>query len=382
MKKVLLLVSAVAVLVSCNKAGDNEYVITGTIKGIADGKLVILEGQDSLGVMKPIDTAKVEKEKFTFKGSSKEPAMHLIGIEALGKVPLILENGDIEITVDKDSLQKSKVKGTYNNDELTSYVDADFKMYKKFESDHKVQITQAQQKQDMIMLQELQKQYMEVATAQNEKYIGGHPKSFIAALLIQRMFTIPDADLAKIKKYYEALDPEIKNTKPGKEIKKRLAEIEQAKAAQPTAEATPTGNAVGDQAPEFSAKTPDGKTMSLKQALGKVTIVDFWASWCGPCRKENPNVVALYNELHSKGLNIIGVSLDKDAKAWKEAIGADKLTWNHVSNLMYWNEPIAKTYGIEAVPATFILDANGKIVAKNLTGAALKAKVSELLAAK
>jgi thiol-disulfide isomerase/thioredoxin len=118
----------------------------------------------------------------------------------------------------------------------------------------------------------------------------------------------------------------------------------------------------------------------LKQSLGKVTIIDFWASWCGPCRKENPHVVALYNELHPKGLNIIGVSLDKDAANWKKAIASDKLNWNHVSNLMYWDEPIAKQYGIESIPSTFVLDSKGKIVAKNIYGAELKAKVQELLA--
>ena len=113
--------------------------------------------------------------------------------------------------------------------------------------------------------------------------------------------------------------------------------------------------------------------------MGKVTIVDFWASWCGPCRQENPNIVALYKELHSKGLNIIGVSLDKNAQAWKDAIAKDKLTWNQVSNLKFWDEPIATQYKVESIPATFILDASGKVVSKNLRGEALRAKILELL---
>jgi peroxiredoxin len=134
-------------------------------------------------------------------------------------------------------------------------------------------------------------------------------------------------------------------------------------------------------APDFSAPNPQGTAVSLKESLGKVTIIDFWASWCGPCRKENPNVVALYDEFHSKGLNIIGVSLDKpEAKeAWIQAIATDKLTWPQVSNLMFWEDPVAKMYGVQAIPATFILDSSGKIVARDLRGAALKAKVQELL---
>lgn len=119
---------------------------------------------------------------------------------------------------------------------------------------------------------------------------------------------------------------------------------------------------------------------SLNEFKGKVVYVDFWASWCGPCRAENPNVVALYNEFHSKGLNIIGVSLDKDAAKWKEAIAKDKLAWTQVSNLKYWQDPIAKQYNVEAIPATFILDASGKIVARDLKGAELKVKIAELLA--
>ena len=119
--------------------------------------------------------------------------------------------------------------------------------------------------------------------------------------------------------------------------------------------------------------------VSLKQSLGKVTIVDFWASWCGPCRAENPHVVALYNEFHSKGLNIVGVSLDKDASKWKETIAKDKLSWTQVSNLKHWDEPIAKQYKVEGIPATFILDANGKVIASGLRGDELRAKITELL---
>ena len=113
-----------------------------------------------------------------------------------------------------------------------------------------------------------------------------------------------------------------------------------------------------------------------------MTIIDFWASWCGPCRGENPNVVALYNEFHAQGLNIIGVSLDKDAAKWKEAIAKDGLTWPQISNLKYWDEPIAKMYNVESIPATFILDAKGNIVAKDLRGDALRAKVVALLGVK
>lgn len=113
--------------------------------------------------------------------------------------------------------------------------------------------------------------------------------------------------------------------------------------------------------------------------MGKVTLIDFWASWCGPCRQENKNVAALYNEFHNKGLNIISVSLDENEADWKEAIAKDKLTWTHVSNLKEMKDPIALQYGVTQIPTTFLLDARGKVVAIDLRGEALNIKIKTLL---
>jgi len=383
MKKILVFVSAVAVLVSCNKAGENEYIVTGNIKGIDNGKNVFLEKQDETGQLKQLDTVKIENGKFTFKGSAKEPEMYLVQVETVqGKVPFILENGDIEMTINKDSVNITKVTGTYNNDELSSYKEVGVKTQKKmakFQETNMAKMQEASQKQDTVVMNSLRKEYMKIQEdfmKVSDEYVASHPKAFISALIVEGMFNQMNPDIAKIKKYYDGLDKSLKNTKPGKSIATKLGQI----AAPVAAVQGPVG--VGSVAPDFSAPTPDGKTVSLKQSLGKVTIVDFWASWCKPCREENPNVVALYNELHAKGLNIVGVSLDKEAAPWKEAIAKDKLAWNQVSNLKWWKEPIALAYGVESIPATFILDASGKIVAKDLRGAELKAKVNELLAAK
>lgn len=141
------------------------------------------------------------------------------------------------------------------------------------------------------------------------------------------------------------------------------------------------GTQIGNYAPDFDGKTPQGKLLALSDIKAKVTIIDFWASWCGPCRRENPNVVKMYNEYHEKGLEIIGVSLDKAGQEnrWKQAIAKDKLTWPQVSNLQGWKDPIAVQYGIRSIPATYVLDENGKIIAKNLRGKALENKIAELL---
>ena len=137
---------------------------------------------------------------------------------------------------------------------------------------------------------------------------------------------------------------------------------------------------IGDAIPSITLKSNTNNEVDIISFKGKYVLVDFWASWCGPCRKENPNMVSLYKEFHSKGLNIIGVSLDKEAKAWKEAIAKDQLNWVQVSNLKFWDEPIARQYNVESIPATFILDATGKVIAKDLRGADLRNKIASLLA--
>jgi len=377
MKKILLLLSAVSVLVSCNKAGENEYIVTGTIKGIADGKSVTLEKQDeTTGQLKPVDTVKVEKGKFTFKGSAKEPEMYLVQVESVqGKVPIILENGDIDMVINKDSVNITKVTGTYNNDELTVYKENGMKIQKKmmkFQQDNMVKMNEAQQKQDTVVINGLRKEYtkfQEEFAKQSDEYVNTHPKAFISALIIEGMFNQMAPDVDKIKKYYNALDKSVKDTQHGKKIKTKLDQL-----TKPVASVE-----IGSMAPDFAAPNPEGKMVSLKESMGKVTIVDFWASWCKPCRASNPELVALYNEMHAKGLNIISVSLDKEAASWKEAIAKDKLAWNQISNLKWWSEPIALTYNVQSIPATFVLDSTGKIVAKDLWGAELKAKVAALL---
>jgi peroxiredoxin len=379
MKKLLVLIIALSVLISCNKAGENEFFVTGTIKGIADGTSVILEVQDETGQLKPIDTVKLEKGKFTFKGNAKEPDMHLISIETVqGKIPFILENGDIEMIINKDSINITKVTGTYNNEELNSYKDKGAAIQKKmmkFQKDNTAIMQEAQQKQDTVAMNKLRKEYskfQEEFATQSENYVNTHPKAFISALIIEGMFNQMTPDIAKITKYYNGLDKSVKDTKHGKKIKKNLDAL-----SKPVATVAPIE--IGTIAPDFSAPNPDGKVVSLKESKGKVTIIDFWASWCKPCRQENPNMVALYKEFHPKGLNIVSISLDEKAEEWKKAIANDKLTWTNISNLKDFEDPIAVQYAIKLIPSTIIIDASGKVIAKDLRGAELKAKIASLL---
>lgn len=387
MKKIFFLLTASAAIISCSKVKDGEFLITGTAKGIENGKTIILQGQDPT-TMAPLalDTVKVENGKFEIKGKVTEPAFHTLIVQDLqGPVPFILETGEIKIEVDKDSIHKSKISGTYSNDEYVKFNEDLTKVQKRlmdFQKKNTQTMQAAQQKQDTAVINSLMKEYMAIQTdvqAESKKkytaYAETHPKSFISALIIQSLINDPAADFKKTEALYNSLDESLKNTKPGKAIKEKIGQMKMPAVG---ASAPPVGSAKWRS--DFSAPNPEGKTVSLKESLGKVTIVDFWASWCGPCRKENPNVVAIYKELHSKGLNIIGVSLDKEASAWKEAIAKDNLSWTQVSNLKFWEEPIAKQYGVESIPATFILDSSGKVVAQDLRGPELRAKILELLA--
>ena len=313
------------------------------------------------------------------KGSAKEPEMNFMQVEGVqGKVPFILENGDIEVVINKDSIENSKVTGTYNNEELSSYKAkgmANQKKMIKFQQDNMAKMNDAQQKKDSVVINVLRKEYnkfQEEFMKQSDDYLKTHNKAFISVLIIEGMFNQMAPDVAKIKKLYGGLDKSLKDTKHGKNIKSKLDKMN-------TPVAAAAGVEVGTMAPEFSAPNPDGKVITLKESLGKITIIDFWASWCQPCRQENPNMVAIYKAFHAKGLNMVSVSLDDEAAKWKAAIAKDQLTWTQVSNLKEMDDPIAKAYSIKLIPSTFIVDATGKVIAKDLRGDALKAKVAELL---
>lgn len=390
MKKILLVLAASAFVVSCNNLADNEFQIEGKVDPSLNGKSVYLEKTGGYTGYIPVDTVKIEDGKFIFKDTVSEPSFHFISIEGkpMDKLNIVLEPGKLDIEVDKDTLFKSKLSGTYNNEKLYAYSLDAIKIRKgqqkkdaAFREKYKAEIASAMVSKDTAVFNRLNKLYMaenKGATDTSIKFVKENPKAFISIYILRDLISKKGVTIEEGKTMFASLDADVKKTKVAKDLEAMIKEVEApASAAQPTTDNA--GAAVGKPAPAFTAPGPDGKAVSLQSSLGKVTVVDFWASWCKPCRAENPNVVAMYNELHSKGLNIIGVSLDKDAAKWKEAIAADKLTWNHVSNLKFWEEPIAAQYGVKSIPATFVLDAKGNIVAKDLRGDALKAKVEELL---
>lgn len=371
MKKILVLLASAFAFISCEKALENQYIITGTVNGVENGKKVFIELR---GEAEPVtkDTAIVTDGKFEFKGTATDLDIAFLKIEnEMQSLPFILEEGKIEVVFDKDTIQKSKIKGTANNEKFQEFNDKSTVVNKKmmqFQKENMSKMQIAQQSQDTATINKIMddyKSFQDEMSNVSKDFVKNNPKTFISVLLLENFLMSQSMTPEEVRGYYEKFDKDLLETKSAKNIKKSLDAF--------------IAIAIGKPAPDFSAPSPDGKTISLKESLGKVTIIDFWASWCGPCRIENPNVVALYNEYHDKGLNIIGVSLDKDGAKWKEAIEKDDLTWNHVSNLKFWQDPIAEQYNVKSIPATFILDEKGNIVAKDLRGDELKAKVKELL---
>ena len=372
MKKVFLITTIALGLISFTNPIKPNFSVLGTAKGVQDGTMVYLERQDDVKGIVAVDSAKVVKGAFAIKGSATEPAVNFIQVKGIeGKIAFILDEGTINVTIYKDSIAKSTIGGTADNESLQKFNTFSQSVQQKmtdFQTANMEKMQAAQASQDNATIQKLMDEF---GVLQNElivytsTYPEKNPNSFLSVLLLDNMFNQPEVDLQKIKTVYGSLAAKLQKTKPGMAIKAKIENFKEI--------------SVGNVAPDFSGPTPDGKTLSLKQAMGRLTIIDFWASWCGPCRKENPSVVALYNEFHTKGLNIIGVSLDKDAAKWKEAIAKDGLTWSHVSNLQFWNDPIAVLYNIKSIPATYIIDEKGVIIATNLRGEELRAKIASIL---
>ncbi|MGL2964734.1 DUF4369 domain-containing protein [Flavobacterium sp. RSB2_4_14] len=234
MKKIILLVTIAVVLFSCNKLAEGEYIITGTVKGMKTG-LVYLEKQSPMGMgITALDTVKIVDGKFEIKGKTGEPEIHFIQVDKLnGKVPVILEGGEITVEVDKDSVFKSKMGGTYNNDEFSKFGIESNKIQKKlqksvmdFQIKNKTIIEEAQKTNDTVVMNKLKKEYdiiQKEMTDYTFNYPKTHPKSFISVLITQAMFNNRNFTEKDVEKVFNSLDESLKNTKPGKSIKQNLA---------------------------------------------------------------------------------------------------------------------------------------------------------------
>lgn len=356
---------------SCSTTPEG-FTLNGNLRGeVPDGTQVFLKKIGDNNQPIEVDTAITANGDFTFTGKSDIPELHYLFVEQLpGYTAIILENGEIQFNAQRDSMGFADISGTFQNDTFADYMEQSRKISMQAQSIQKDM--QAASGEAALALQDEMKELQEEYKTFELDYVKTHPKALISALVLDRAVATKAVGLDEVEEIYNTLSEEIKNSKPGKQI---IEGIEKLKAS----EAAGKNSSIGAVAPDFSGPSPDGTELALKDVMGKVTLIDFWAGWCRPCRAENPNIVAVYNKYHDKGLNVLGVSLDRTEEAWKKAIAEDGLVWNHISNIAYFDDQIAKLYNVDAIPAAFLLDENGVIVAKNLRGAELEAKVAELL---
>ncbi len=353
---------------ACKKSTDG-FLIEGAVQGDnAEGTELTLRKFGDNNQLIIVDSATVKAGKFSFDGAPVEgPELYRIFFgNGQENIPLIVENGVIEVSAQRDSLAFAKIGGTLQNDLFYDFLEGSRVLSRKASSMNQ-DMRVAQANRDTVMMNSLREEYfelMEEAKGYELDFVKNNPNALVSALIISTILNTKAKPISEVKELYEALSPEIKASSTGVKIKETLDKE--------------ANTSIGSKAPNFSAPSPEGKEVALNDVLGKVTIVDFWAAWCRPCRAENPNVVKVYNKYKDKGLSILGVSLDRNANDWKKAIADDGLIWHHVSNVQYFDE-IAKLYNVDAIPATFFLDENGIIVAKDLRGPSLDQKIGELL---
>lgn len=343
MKCILSALSACFLLlaISCNQAGSDTnfdgYIIKGKVSNLTAQTQIYLEEVSTQSV-KTIDTASVEQDgSFEMRGKVGQKALGRLRLLNGASFLMVLDNQKVDVTMNLQNPNDYTISGSPETQQLKDLIAS-------------IQSQPSTDRETYL------KNYADTVKSPLVGYIA------ISSLNIENYFE-------DYQKFLGRMKAEMPQSPLTSQFEAYLNSMQAV-----------ANLSVGKAAPDLKYPTPDGKELALSSLRGKTVLLDFWASWCRPCRQENPAVVAAYNKYKSKGFDVYSVSLDQNKDKWVEAIGKDQLTWkNHVSDLKGWGAEPAAVYGVKSIPASFLLDKDGKIIAKNLRGAALEAKLAEVM---
>jgi len=363
MKKFSIFLLIVVILASCT-GGKDSYTINGTINGVDSG-MVFLQKFDVDQWVK-IDSTQLVKGEFTFKGKTLLPEMWYLSMkEKQVFVPLFIENSKINLEIFADSVDKVNISGSVSHDIYKQYQAMNKSLNDKIEEIYK-EWKKAKESKDSAAMKMTDSISTELDKQMKQNlidFVKANNKTAVASYLIIR--NAWQFDLPELESMVNTLDTSLNSSIYTQSLKNRVTLLKSVDIGQP--------------APDFTLSDTTGNPFGLSDIKGGYLLVDFWASWCSPCRAENPNIVKVFKAYNNKGFNILGVSFDTNRDKWIQAIKDDNLTWHHVSDLKGWGNAAGKLYGIMSIPANVLLDPDRKIIAHNLKGEELMKRLEELL---